>query len=618
MKKYSLWDNLRFLLGCIRRYTPQSFRLLFTNGLLKVLLPFLGILLSNLVVRAITEEGDPGRLLMAVAGLGTIGVIGCFFEQRSSGIINAQGEILRQDLDDLLSDKMMVCDYENLEDKKISGRFEEARIYIWANERYLANSCENLILLFSGVFGFVTYLVVLHRFWGLLCLMTAATCLSFCFSNLGDRERLKREDYFGDAVQKMAYLRYITSDPETGKDIRLYQMEPWIEKRFAGGYEAIRKDYVPIEKKNFLSGVITAVLGVLMELAAYLILTGMALNGRISIAEYVLYIGAALGFTSWVKQIAEQVQKLWMLNGDLRCYRECLTMEDRSEQRRGSKNGLSVCDVMQRGLPCEIVFDHVCYRYPAAKEDTIRDLSFRIEKGERLALVGMNGAGKTTCVKLFCGLLEPTSGEIRINGIPNTEFDRKEYFQLFSAVFQDIHLLPVSVWENITCCPKGQEDQNRLVESIRLADLSKRIAAMPQKEETLLVKEVEEDGINLSGGEQQRLLLARALYKNAPILLLDEPTAALDPISEDNVYRKYFELTTGKTSIFISHRLASTQFCDRIFFLENGQIAESGSHQELLQLGGKYAEAYEVQSRYYRKNPEEVFEGFQLREGAAL
>lgn len=621
MKKYSLWDNMKFLLGCIRRYIPQSFRMMFVGAALKVLLPFIGILMSNIVVRAITEEGDFRSLLLVVGGLGCLEIAGCYLEQRSSGVINAQASMFSQTLDDLLTDKLMTCDYENLEDKKILGRFQEATMYIWANQRYLAICCQNLMLLISGVFGFFVYLAVLRRFPLLLLLMAAATCLSFRFSDMGERERMKRERYVGEAVEKMAYLQTSSADPQTGKDIRMYQMYSWIEERFADRYREIRKDYISIEKKNFLSALITAALGIAMELAAYLVLTGMVMKAEITIAEYVLYIGAALGFSGWVRQIADQVRKLWMVNGDLRCYRECLDMEDRSAGRRSGREGLLASEVERRGLPCEIEFDRVCYRYPAGETDTIHDLSFHIKRGEKIALVGMNGAGKTTCVKLLCGLLEPTSGEIRINGIPIQDLEREEYFGLFSTVFQDIHLLPVSVRENITCCQKGREDRERLERCIRLADLSGRIAAMPRQEETLLVKEVEEEGINLSGGEQQRLLLARALYKDAPILVLDEPTAALDPISEDNVYRKYFELAADKTSIFISHRLASTQFCDRIFFLEGGRIAETGSHQELLALGGRYAEAFAVQSRYYKENPEESgekFEEFLLRGEAAL
>lgn len=255
--------------------------------------------------------------------------------------------------------------------------------------------------------------------------------------------------------------------------------------------------------------------------------------------------------------------------------------------------------------PCEIEFDHVSYRYVGSEKDVIKDLCFHIEKGERIALVGMNGAGKTTCVKLLCELIEPTQGRILINGIPSIEYDRREYYKLFSTVFQEINPFPASIRENITGRIKGEEDTERVKKCLSLAGLWTRVEELPQKLDTLLVKELDERAVNLSGGEQQRLLLARALYKEAPVLVLDEPTAALDPISESNIYQKYFELTKNNTSIFISHRLASTRFCDRILFLEGGQIVESGTHEQLLALGGKYAEAFNVQSRYYQENPEE-------------
>lgn len=608
-KKYGLWSNLLFLLRQMRQYARRSFRLIWVSIPVKVILPFIGILLPNIVVAAMTEHGSLPRLMGVVLALGAVAVVCSFLEQYAAGVMEEEHDRFCQGIADQLYEKRLDCDYENLENKEISGKFEEAQRYIWQYNRYISQTAVNLTLLGSGIFGFLLYLSILRRLpvW-LLALMIACTVVSFCFSGLGDRERSKRENYWGDGVRRIGYLQQVSSDPKAGKDIRLYGMYPWIEERFALHHKQIRQDYIRVEKKNYLSALITAGMGILMEIAAYLYLTAMVAEGTISLADYVLYIGAVRGFSTWIRQIIEQMQRLWMMKGDVDSLRSCLDMPDRSSQLREGGKPEPVSTVKKTGMPCDIVFDHVCYRYPGSERDTIRDLSFHIEGGERIALVGMNGAGKTTCVKLLCGLLEPTSGEIRINGVPSWKFDRQEYYQLFATVFQEIWPFAASIRENVTCCPKGEEDQSCLENCLKLADLYDRVQRLPQKEDTLLVKELSESAVNLSGGEQQRLLLARALYKQAPILVLDEPTAALDPISENNVYQKYLELTRGCTSIFISHRLASTRFCDRIFFLEDGQIAETGTHEQLIGAGGKYAEAFEVQSRYYQKHPEELEE----------
>ena len=606
-KHYGLWPNLLFLLRLLRRYTPRSFVLLWVSIPVKVALPFIGILLPNLVVAAITEQGSLTRLMGTVLALGLLAVACSYLEQYAAGVMEEEHDWFSQGIDDLLVEKKLDCDYENLENKEISGKFNEAQRYIWQYNRYIPQTAMNLTLLGSGIFGFLLYLSILRRLppW-LLFLMVACTVVSICFSGLGDRERSKRQNYWGDGVRRMGYLQYASSDPKAGKDIRIYGMYPWIEERFALFHKQIRQDYIRVEKKNYLSALITAGAGILMELAAYFFLTAMTAEGSISLADYVLYIGAVLGFSTWVRQIVEQMMRIWMMKGDVDSLRSCLDMQDRSERLRKGSEAVPVRAAVGDGAPCSIEFCHVCYRYPGSEEDTIRDLSFSIRGGERIALVGMNGAGKTTCVKLLCGLLEPTSGDIRINGIPSWRFERREYYRLFSTVFQEIWPFAASIRENVSCCPKGEEDGALLKRCLELADLYGRVQRLPEKEDTPLVKELSEQAVNLSGGEQQRLLLARALYKQAPVLVLDEPTAALDPISENNVYQKYLELTRGSTSIFISHRLASTRFCDRIFFLEDGRIAETGTHEQLIGTGGKYAQAFAVQSRYYKEHPEET------------
>ena len=253
----------------------------------------------------------------------------------------------------------------------------------------------------------------------------------------------------------------------------------------------------------------------------------------------------------------------------------------------------------------ELTLENVSFRYPKAEKDTLTNINLTLHNGEKLAVVGLNGAGKTTLVKLMCGFLDPTQGRVLLNGTDIRKFNRQQYYDLFSAVFQNFSLLATSVAANVAQSEENI-DMNRVRRCVELAGLKQKVESLPQGYESKLNRTVYEDAVMFSGGETQRLMLARALYKNAPFIVLDEPTAALDPLAEADMYQKYDSLSGGKSSVYISHRLASTRFCDRIVLIDNASICEEGTHEQLLKAGGKYARLFEVQSKYYKRGGGEV------------
>ena len=573
MKKYKLTSNIRFLVSVMRQASKASFVFVLLRIPLEVIIPYIGIWFPNFIIRAIEESVNRTHLFTQAAILGGLLVVLSLVNQYGKGIVSAESAYVRMKLTDMLNDHLMDCSYDMLGDKKVMQSLSQASQRIWSNTGFLVNAGENTVAFFSAVAGVVVYLAVLSKlpFWVIL-LLIAATVVSFLTSGFGEKIRQKRNDYFGENVSRLLELSSEMSDAAKGKDVRLYQMHPWVNHYYNIYNKKLNREYGHIAKWNFISDSIGTV----------------------------LYIGAATGFTAWVRQVTGLLQRVWKVNGDLSCVRTFLDTDSREEEQGQSiPSGGWVCaaDVLKKGDPCEVEFDRVSYRYPNNEKDTLKELSFKIKAGEKIGLVGMNGAGKSTLIKLLCRLIRPTSGHIRINGVDITSMERTECYKLFSTVFQDLHIFPVSIKNNIVW--DGQVDEAYFAQCLEQADLAEWVSSLKEKENTKLVQELEEGAVNLSGGQSQKLLLARALYKNAPILLLDEPTAALDPIAESNIYEKYNQLSAHKTSIFISHRLASTRFCDRIFLMEDGRIAEEGTHEELLKKAGSYAKMFEVQRQYY-------------------
>ena len=328
---------------------------------------------------------------------------------------------------------------------------------------------------------------------------------------------------------------------------------------------------------------------------AYVYLIWQTLEQGLPASEFLLYFTAVSGFTVWVTGILSEFSQLHKESIGLSKVQEYLNIPEPFKFEDGIQP--PVADGY------ELKLEKVSFRYPGTEKNILENINLTIHPGEKLAVVGLNSAGKTTMVMLLCGFYDPTEGRVLLNGIDIREFNRRQYYELFSAVFQGFSIQDTTIAECVAQTATDI-DMDKVTDCLDKAGLTTAIAKFPDDVKTHFGREVYLDGVMLSGGQTQRLMLARALYKDGPILVLDEPTAALDPIAENDIYMKYSEMTAGKTSLFISHRLASTRFCDRIIFVADGGIAEEGTHEELLAKNGAYANLFEVQSRYYRKGGE--------------
>ncbi|MDE6107363.1 MAG: ABC transporter ATP-binding protein/permease, partial [Oscillospiraceae bacterium] len=460
----------------------------------------------------------------------------------------------------------------------------------WAASEAIWKTMRDLL---TNLGGFVIYLVMLSHLEPMLLAVTLVTCtLSYLITRRTGSWSYRHKEEQEELWNRTYYIKNTAENIKTAKDVKIFGLTDWLTDIYDSA-EKLMENFLNKGSRIQMAG---SAAGVLFTVArngvAYFYLITMALDRGMVASEFLLYFSAVSGFAGWISGIFKEMSTLRQHSLELCTLREYLELPEPFRFEGGVP--------IPAAQTYELKLEKVSYRYPEAESDTIHDLTLTIRPGEKVAIVGLNGAGKTTLVKLLSGLLDPTEGRVLLNGQDVREFNRREYYGLFSAVFQEFSVMDVTVAENV-----AQDYQNidldRVKDCIEKAGLTEKVESLPKGLDTHVGREVYEDGVLFSGGETQRLMLARALYKNGPVLLLDEPTAALDPIAENDIYMKYSDMTRGRTSLFISHRLASTRFCDRILFLGNGTVLEEGTHDQLLARGGEYAKLFEVQSRYYRE-----------------
>ncbi|MCI8773877.1 MAG: ABC transporter ATP-binding protein [Lachnospiraceae bacterium] len=395
-----------------------------------------------------------------------------------------------------------------------------------------------------------------------------------------------------DIKNRFFYFRGKTRDRLLAKDVRIFGMGEWLGELMDKCIRMLQDFYLRRERIYLMADFTDIVLSFLRNGAAYAWLIYLTLQGNLSASEFLLYFTAVSGFTTWIGGIMQSFSTLHKQSIEISGIRELADYEEPFLFEGGKAL------TADKEASYTIELRDVTFRYPGSEREIFSHLNLILHPGEKLAVVGANGAGKTTLIKLLCGFYDPDEGEVLLNGVNIKEYDRRDYYRLFAAVFQDFSLLAGEVAENVASFDQKM-NMDRVRDCIGKVGLGKKMEELPAGYHTHLVKEVYEDAVEFSGGELQRLMMARLLYKDSPVMILDEPTAALDAIAESDIYQKYQELARGKSSVFISHRLASTRFCDRIILLEDGKIAEEGTHEELLARKKTYAELFEIQSKYY-------------------
>ncbi len=555
-----------------------------------VLQPIVTAYIPKAMIDCINEGVTVNRLILVVALLSLLVALTTWLGPFMQELLVGSARIIRMRYAVMAFRKNLWADYNNIE--SLNGREKNKRAMEFYRSYYSSSSdfldtCNQFLVCIVGV---ITSLTLIYKINIVMILIILTTCVGefFLLRYLNKKDKSVK-DRRSNIFVKFDYYYALSKDLTAAKDIRLYGFTEHFLMAVAkliSGLEDIASKYMG---QSLKVGGTRALLNLLRELVAYAYLTYLVVQSRLSVSDFIFYFGIITGFSNWV------TNAVYLYSNIERCCNDCAAFRAFVESKEDDKNKPDV-DFNEVD---SIEFKNVSFTYPSAEKSTIKAMSFKANRGENIAIVGENGAGKTTAIKLLCGLYCPTDGDILVNGKSSRDFSKESYFDLFSAVFQDHHFLPLTVAENI--CAATDYDREKLSSALQKAGIADKINSLDQKENTFMVKDVYKDAADFSGGEKQKLLLAKAIYKNAPILILDEPTAALDPIAENELYLKYNEMTDNKISFFISHRLSSTRFCDRILFISDGRITEEGTHDELMAMKGAYYRMYQLQSYYYKE-----------------
>lgn len=590
MKEYSVLSNYKFgtklyEAGIGSRYHWQNI----SNIVVGVASPFVAMLFPGTVVSLFYKNIDTVALMLVIL-VYALGIVLLNFVSQKCEVRTA-GNYFRARLytESPLYKHMLNMDYEKLVSKEGKELYGKAIDCVFSGSNI---GIESFLKSFPGFIkysiGFFIYaMIVLKASFIILIYLLASTMIYFGLTAIFEKRRANRNSSLEKLRIKQNKILAETLEDNAQADIMLYNAKSLMEKQFSTICQEQKREIKRYMRSYFYDGNIEGIITFIRDLMAYIYLISLVKKGEISTAQLIIYIGAVSGFSSWMKGSMKELVNMFVQNRYMSDYRRFL--EFGAEINRNAS-------VTRKGQAHKIEFCHVSYGYEGGK-NVLNDVSFIINEGEKIALVGENGAGKTTIVKLLLGLLHPTSGKILMDGINIEDISREEYYSEFSAVFQEAFVLAESVGVNVSV-EKGY-DRDRVEKALSQAGLKDKIENLANGIDTELTKDLNEDGILLSGGETQKLMLARAIYNQAPMLVLDEPTAALDPLAESKMYESYSNLCDGKSSLFISHRLASTRFCDCIYLLENGRISESGTHDELLKAGKSYAKMFEIQAKYY-------------------
>jgi len=501
---------------------------------------------------------------------------------------------------DVIANRMVEVDYPFLESKDYKDRITIGTEALNGDNMGYEGALARLFNMSSSLVGAILYIIMMAFYipWIIPSLLIIPV-IRFFLVEAGRRYEFSYENDYREKRRRLNEYQKICSDFSYGKDLRLNEMEKPLDKAEILAKTSYLDMFRSFANHRYGYGCLEAFCLLLEDGLAYALLAYLTVQGNIGLGDLVVGLGAIISFDSFVETISHGESDL--LNDFRLVYEYYDFIDDKSLLPLSGNKGS-----IEEGT-LEVVFEDVSFKYPGTDRYILRHLNLTIKKGERLAIVGLNGAGKSTIVKLITGLFHPTEGRILINGVPQEEFNLEEYWKMFSVVYQDVNIIAGSIIENVAGSKLSLEERATAIDCIDSVGLKDKIASLPRGYDTNLLKIIDPEGVELSGGETQKIAIARALYKDGRMVLLDEPTSALDALAESSIYQEFDHLVKGKTSVYISHRLSSTKFCDRIALFDGDGLKEYGTHEELLAKKGEYYKMFVTQGKYYEQGEEMAY-----------
>lgn len=597
-REYSSLQNMIYIIKKVLYHDKALILLIFAVSISAAFQPFIMNITGKVVIDQITKEVDESRFLLVIGiaalTLLIVSIIQILARSRSwwrytyvrmGVLMESMGKSLRMD-------------YQFLEDPKMLDRHQKAKDAGSDDGSGIQGMITSLQNVLTSIIKLVAASAILFTLspWVILIMLALALLNFLVIDRTKKIDKKLVWDELAPYWRKSYYIECTTSDFEIAKDIRMFSMGKWLMQKFKEIQEFMHSKIVKSRKLWIRAHTTNHFIFLIQQGILYAWLVYGVLYRDVTIGNFTLYLGTVTVFYGTLTDSLNNIADIKHQSREVNDFRTFMEYPEPNSTEKTIP--IPVADTY------EFKFEDVSFRYINADKFALKGLNLTVTAGERLAVVGLNGAGKTTFIKLLCGLYRPTKGRILLNGIDINNFDKVEYFNLFSPVFQDINLFAFPVAENISMQSADKTDDDLVYESLQLAGISDKIDSLPKGIKSQVLKVLHDNGVDFSGGERQKLALARALYKDSPVVILDEPTSALDALAEYKLYQDFDKLISDKTAVYISHRLSSTRFCNNIAMFADGELIEYGTHYDLIQSGGPYSDMFAVQSQYYKDGKE--------------